>query len=527
MKKHESKLCIARWYGRMINLAMEIIVKDGELYNAMKQNPNLANILTLALSAASDQERDTLTYLINRLEGAEQHLHVLSPQDSEVIKGMRECKHFIDAGDLAKLKEDHDFFEDWMNAERKKKRKKRLIILGVIALIIGAFAIYNHPYFHEMRLWNEISETKSQDAISEYYYEFPDGIHYEDVLYIDIKTNVWPLTAIEEYYAKYPTGKYYEEVMYTDIKTNSQPVTSILNYYTKYPEGKYMEEVIAFHENYLYDRIVKRGNELSDIIGYFDSFPNGKHIDEVTEIYNTRWDNVLTKYNDISKAKANSKDVAFIRDMLQYMRENRIHDIVLDVDMSVKVKDYEKYASIVKELLEYETYQGHSIKDNIPSIEGAFSESYVITIKSRLTDYMKEELSTIVFDDFISLRVVETVSENETSPVLNVKCKIVNDDTYYEWLNAYYPSIWVHTQSSALSSTMQMFKGYLLGIAVDFEANFKIPSTNKSRTYKFSGTPGNSDISNIDSSFDAYKVMVSRCVDDFADNYSRRIGMSL
>ena len=74
---------------------------------------------------------------------------------------------------------------------------------------------------------------------------------------------------------------------------------------------------------------------------------------------------------------------------------------------------------------------------------------------------------------------------------------------------------------------MQMFKGYLLGIAVDFEANFKIPSTNKSRTYKFSGTPGNSDISNIDSSFDAYKVMVSRCVDDFADNYSRRIGMSL
>ena len=54
----------------MINLAMEIIVKDGELYNAMKQNPNLANILTLALSAASDQERDTLTYLINRLEGS-------------------------------------------------------------------------------------------------------------------------------------------------------------------------------------------------------------------------------------------------------------------------------------------------------------------------------------------------------------------------------------------------------------------------------------------------------------------------
>ena len=89
MKKHESKLCIARWYGRMINLAMEIIVKDGELYNAMKQNPTLANILTLALSAASDQERDALTFLISMLEGAEQHLHVLSPQDSEGLPRWR------------------------------------------------------------------------------------------------------------------------------------------------------------------------------------------------------------------------------------------------------------------------------------------------------------------------------------------------------------------------------------------------------------------------------------------------------
>ena len=525
---NEKKLCIARWYGRLTNLAMEIIVKDGELYNSMKQNPNLANILTLALSAASAQERDTLTFLINKLEGTEQHLHVLSPHDTEVVKGMHECKHFIDAGDLAKLKEDHDFFEDWANAERKKKRKKKLIIFGIIALIVGAFAIYNLPYFREMRLWNEISETKSQDAISEYYAKFPDGVHYEEVLYIDIQTNVWPLTAIEEYYAKYPTGKYYEEVLYAEIKNNSQPVTAILNYYTKYPEGKYKEEVVEFHENYLYTLIIGSGNKLIDITNYFDAFPEGKHIDEVTDIYDSRWDNVFAQYNNIAKTKANSKDVAFIREMLQHMRENRIHDIVLKVDMSVKVKDYENYASIVKDVVEIYPYQGHSIKDNIPSIEGTFTESYVMTVKSRLTDYMKQELSTIVFDDFVTLRVVENVADNEASPVLNVKCKIVNDEVYDGWLKAYYPSIWVHTQStSKLLDTAQIFKGYLLGIAVDFEADFKIPSTNKSRTYKYSGTPGNSDISNVDTAFDAYKVMVSRCVDDFANSYSRRIGMSL
>ena len=529
------KISLARWYGRLINTALLITYRHPEL-NSSVNRTTIAEILSAAFSVATDLERDVLTFLTRKLEGKDQMLRWLTTNDTEVRRGMAESNHLFNNGEILRLKEDYDFYYDLNKAEmevKRKARRRRSLIYAAIAVIIAALVVYNLPYFKELRLWNKINETRNLELVQEYYSEFPDGDHYEEVLYIDICDNSNPRYAIEEYHWKYIDGKYYEEVLYLYAKATSAPGDAINEYIQKYPDGQYIAEIRDLQDDYLYECVVNNGNNLRDINNYFNTFPEGKHIAEVEAAYNSRWDNIDTQYNAVAKTNANSNDVKFIRDMLRYMRENRVHEIAINVDVNINVKDYSSYPKKVKDFVDHPffgyRYNGHSIESNIASVTSAFSPLYAQQIKSKIIDGVESKLSTIVFDEFIKVRTVDSSSAPSNAPVLNVTCKIVNQQEYESLLEAYIPKIWTHVRKSNFyihPTNLNTFLGYLLGIAVDFEAKFSIPEQNKSRTYKFSGSPGSADISNVNSSQDAYKVMASRCVNDFAEKYSRRIGMS-
>lgn len=89
------------------------------------------------------------------------------------------------------------------------KRKTGIIIVVIFILVI---IIYNLPYFKELRAYEKTKRSNDITLCDEYLYEYPNGRHADDVMFLKIGLSNNHMDVIVEYLNNFPDGKYSEEV---------------------------------------------------------------------------------------------------------------------------------------------------------------------------------------------------------------------------------------------------------------------------------------------------------------------------
>lgn len=216
----------ARWRGRLkgamyhiaahriIDISVWLQADVEDLYLATKNitTPAETYVINELMRIQADTERREIANDIKIPDAVASAQHKFGEEEAEIIV----CDQ-INIGELLTTK-------DLVTAYKGKKaaRRKRMLLL-IIAVIVGTTAlfvsigIHNLPANREERLYNEIMEHPEDGLIKKYYSNFPNGVHYEDVLYKEAQFEPFNKSYIlkrsimdiyTEYLTKYPYGKY-------------------------------------------------------------------------------------------------------------------------------------------------------------------------------------------------------------------------------------------------------------------------------------------------------------------------------
>lgn len=216
----------ARWRGRLkgamyhiaahriIDISVWLQADVEDLYLATKNitTPAETYVINELMRIQADTERREIANDIKIPDAVASAQHKFGEEEAKIIV----CDQ-INIGELLTTK-------DLVTAYKGKKaaRRKRMLLL-IIAVIVGTTAlfvsigIHNLPANREERLYNEIMEHPEDGLIKKYYSNFPNGVHYEDVLYKEAQFEPFNKSYIlkrsimdiyTEYLTKYPYGKY-------------------------------------------------------------------------------------------------------------------------------------------------------------------------------------------------------------------------------------------------------------------------------------------------------------------------------
>lgn len=86
------------------------------------------------------------------------------------------------------------------------------MIWGIVFVVIVGIVVYNLPYFQELRFYNRVMDERSLLLCQNYYDQYPEGRHYEDVMYLETELSFHPIRVITTYLHKFPEGKYAAEL---------------------------------------------------------------------------------------------------------------------------------------------------------------------------------------------------------------------------------------------------------------------------------------------------------------------------
>ena len=448
-----------RWFGRLNAVIRHIAMNSHLDVDYKAENPYLDYRMEV-LEVATDIEKD----VISRLE-AKWTSAVMREQAEKIEFTMAQHRRLIRLGeiDLHRSSYDTDGLEVLLK-EIDYTRRARIKVASIIFVIVAAIAsfyTYNHPYFRELRKYDEVLEARTISACMEYYSEWPKGPHYEDVMMIEL----------EESYTKLPV---------------------IRRYLSKFPEGRFAGEV------------------------------NAK--------YDTLWDYEICQYEK-GDSLATPEASAFMKDMLAYMKKNRIHEIKLVVKPELKLKDFHDYSPSVVKF--YESFNSSHlegfiysnnlpIKGNVVSVKNVLNRSMMMKLDALLTGDVIMGIDKMFTDSFVT---VSGLVDDPKAPVLEIRYTIHTQERMLSGDRA--PSLWVHYTNSLLMHGKKNVKEYLPGVDMNFELDFSIPDTDKSYVYKEKGLPGTDEISKVDDSEEAYRIMTQRCFDDFSKKMIKNIGLRL
>lgn len=448
-----------RWFGRLNAVIRYIAINRQLNVDHKAENPYL-DYRAEALDVATDMEKN----VISRLE-AKWTSAVMQEQAEKVELSAAQHRRLIRLGETDMHRSPYD--TDGLQVLLKDidyTRRARIKLFSIIFVTIAAISsvyTYNHPYFREIRKYDEVVEARTVEACREYYFDWPEGPHYEDVMQVELEAA-----------------------------------------YNKLP-------------------VIRR---------YLSKFPEGRYADNVNAKYDTLWDYEIYRYEK-GDSLASSEASMFMKDMLAYMKKNRIHEIKLIVEPELKLKDFHDYSPSVVNF--YETFNsthfqgfiksnGLPVKGNVVSVKSVLDPRQMMKLDAILTGDVIMGIDKMFSDSFVTIS--ERIDDPK-APVLLLKYTIRTQETSLLGKNA--PSLWVHYTNSLVVSGLKNVKAYLPGVDMNFELNFSIPDTDKSYVYKEKGLPGTDEISRVDNSEEAYRIMTQRCFDDFSKKMIKNIGLRL
>ncbi len=455
-----SKFNSARWNGRFLGAILHIGKQKHITLNS-KEEQTFLHLLVKVMEVASDEEKEIISQLMKKTNSEkenEQNGGVEVPKDAvsgqEKI-GMQDAAYVAGQyGSLKKLLEETDFAEMQRKADEEKKKeqekknkKKERIIFGIVAAIILCIVLYNTPFFAERRFYKEVKKEKSIYKCMDYYEEYPNGRHYEDVMYLEMGLQKQPVGVMTQ---------------------------------------------------------------------YLNKFPNGKYAEEINQKYDSMWNKEIAKYEIMNKGKESSKAVTYMTEMLKYMKENRVNTIIISISPDIRLKDFEEYDETARYLAEaIGTSETLPLEGNMVSLKKNFSEQDKATLIEILSSGVKESFNRMFSADFIQIEPAKRNKSEAKCPRLSFNYTIKNiEDTLFE---TNYPEIWAYTTNNVPQS-------YLLGIDVEFNANFSIPGSETVYNYSETGDPG-SEISGISSIKDGYRRMTQACFSKFSKKMATSMGL--
>lgn len=217
----EQNFSSPRWYGRLLGLLLNLARMKGITFDK-SENLTLQALYIKVFDSATRKEKEIINELLQRWGEQKKyeeanHISISESDDNKYQQqGLYDVTVILRKNEsIDNLLEKTDFYveEEQRIAEQKKKQaKKRRILWGFIAAVIVAIVIYNLPYFQELRFYNDIVEAQNPYRCQDYYDEYPEGRHYEDVMLLEINLSVNPVKPMVAYLKKFPKGKYAIEI---------------------------------------------------------------------------------------------------------------------------------------------------------------------------------------------------------------------------------------------------------------------------------------------------------------------------
>ena len=209
-----------RWLGRLTKV---LIIQAQNKAIRFKSNPNILELLSAVLNKSNEEEKRIINELLKKFEDTSSFEKSKSITFPDIVFTQLRNKGISDADFIYykyrninnKILLEEDFallYSQELEKARqlRKTRNKKIlkIALSVIVAVAIGVCVYNLEYFREMRLYNEIVENQMPSTCHEYYSEFPEGKHYEEVMLIESNVGYYPINTITCYLDKFPNGKY-------------------------------------------------------------------------------------------------------------------------------------------------------------------------------------------------------------------------------------------------------------------------------------------------------------------------------
>lgn len=360
---------------------------------------------------------------------------------------------------------------------RRKAEKKRnlMIALGCVGVLALGIAIYNLPYFAEKRAFGRVEKA------------------YEDNDNIEVRIQS------KQYAEDYPDGKNIDEVMWLTVASERRSGDPL--------------DVLDSAEQYITSR------------------PQGKYADRCEAIYDSLWNDEIARYDKVASANGFDRGTDFVRGMMVYMRDNHVRTVAVTGVPTLSLKEYDEYPLNVRQLLEALS----TMDDNTVQIgkKSARLPDDLVTIKDKITieqargwtsdviSSLQKGFNRVLTPDFITFVDSKSLEDKNKKdyPTVRVDFTVNTEEENFGGITV--PSIWTYT--STQNGHIEVEKSYILGISMDFKADFNYPGAKGDFTVTGSGDPGEEQIQ-VDKS-EAYNVMCDRCVEKFADKVSQAIGL--
>lgn len=286
------------------------------------------------------------------------------------------------------------------------------------------------------------------------------------------------LTACDSYMIEYPNGAHADDIMYLRAKLDAFHMPLMVEYLQKFPEGKYAQE----------------------INGYCDQI----------------WDDEIAKYENSDKSRNNPQAVSYFLEMLQYMKQHRVNQIIVSVNPQVSLTDWEEYRQDVRDYLEYINNEKDKPLDTyMVSIRKNFTKEDQSTLTDILVEGVQNSLNKIFSDNFITIAKSDSIKQ--TMPKLTFNYSIESQE-FLTNEGVRIPHIWTYVADGKTSN-------YLIGIGINFKAHFSLPNSNTTYDYSDKGEPED-DINNIENIQDGYRIMTSICFAKFSNKMSNNLGLA-
>lgn len=300
---------------------------------------------------------------------------------------------------------------------------------------------------------------------------------------------------------------YFQEQRFYNEVVKEQTLYKCQTYYEKYPEGRHYEDVMLLEVNLSW-------NPVKPMVAYLNKFPEGKYATEINDRYNALWDEEIVKYENRDKTGESPEAVKYLTEMLHYMKQHRTNTILLDINPTVDLKDYEEFDENLRSLFEL-LYSGEALplKGNIVSLKENFTTSDQGVLKRILAEGVEKSFNRMFSSNLVSI-VTSPMDADSASPVLTFNYVIKNR---CEGEDSEIPNIWTYVANDKPQA-------YILAIDVKFDVLFSIPGSDVTYAYSEIGEPGD-EIRGIEDIKDGYRQMTQVCFAKFSDKMSANLGL--
>ena len=264
---------------------------------------------------------------------------------------------------------------------------------------------------------------------------------------------------------------------------------------------------------------VKSEESIESCKSYEEEWPEGKHLKEVNAIWDRIWDKEIKKYEDNDKSQASAEGIKMMRELLQYMKQQRINTLLLTTGQMLDIKDFDEYDVDIQLLMERTNETSLPYKEGIVTVKSNFDDKYLEAISNLLVTELQQHLDQVFSPKFI--QVVATEKPKENTPTIGINYTIANKEITIN--NKAYPQIWSYPPTED-DEEEEIPDGFLMGLNTSMSFGFIVPKSLNAYIHEENGeiTDYLKQVKNLN---EGYKEMTSLFFQERIGKIAKEVGL--